>query len=396
MNIARSFGKQQAVLREPSCQTVLRSRYARSVGRYSKVLLRTLRDEHPKGFIIYNKSRNTLNISDECFYTVHRDLSEGKTKRAIAYQFEDKCFVRYNDGIKQAGNAAGEKRGESYYLDFLSCVLNPTFPNIGNSKFVEYCKNSMNALDLSQVQNLETAKSFTFLNLGVSGFESWGTLMIEAFGDDQSSAPEVMKIFFREEDDEREDTSTLRKIKGIVSALKKVDDEYNDALNKARIRKEAVKSAKAAIMSRNMSHNLGSHVMSYIKQNLSSVNNMIHDNVLSQLFQNEEEFKQFFTYIKNNCANEALAESVQRFKDINESDEIALPFFVGLGQFISYLQERQDFIATIATDYVPYYSTVNFKDFIYDELNPDKRYERHKDDRRTSSMKLDTEIPDHL
>ena len=137
-----------------------------------------------------------------------------------------------------------------------------------------------------------------------------------------------------------------------------------------RARKESLKSAKSAIMSRNMSHNLGSHVMAYVKQHLNSVNGMIRDNVLSSIFQNQEEFELFFKYMSEHHA---------RFQEFKKSDELALPFFVGLGQFISYLQERQDFIATIATDYIPYYSTVNFKDFVYDELNPDKRYERHKD-----------------
>lgn len=107
--------------------------------------------------------------------------------------------------------------------------------------------------------------------------------------------------------------------------------------------------AKSAIMSRNMSHNLGSHVLSYVKQSLSSVDNMFHDNVVAQLSKNKTE------------------------------EEISLPFLLGLGHFFSYLQERQDFIATIATDHIPNYSTVNFKDHIYDELNPDKRYQRHKD-----------------
>lgn len=131
-------------------------------------------------------------------------------------------------------------------------------------------------------------------------------------------------------------------------------------------RKESLKSAKAAIMSRNMSHNLGSHVMSYLKQHLSSVKDMINDKVLSEL------------YIRD-------CDLPEKYK--NRSDEVALPFLIGLGQFVSYLQERQDFIATIATDYVPYYAEVNFKDFVYDELNPDKRVERHTE--RTSSLKTD-------
>lgn len=138
--------------------------------------------------------------------------------------------------------------------------------------------------------------------------------------------------------------------------------------------KTAIASAKAAIMSRNMSHNLGSHVMAYLKQHLNSVQDMIHDNVLSSLFTSEDDI----------TTAKGLENWCNRCKEIIETQqeglsEVALPFLVGLGKFISYLQERQDFIATIATDYIPYYSSVNFKDFIYDELNPDLRYERHKD-----------------
>lgn len=135
-------------------------------------------------------------------------------------------------------------------------------------------------------------------------------------------------------------------------------------------RKEAIKSAKAAIMSRNMSHNLGSHVMSYLKQSLSSVNNIFRDKILSLLIQDVN--------------NLAIDQEIKEAKE--KGDQGVLPFLVGLGQFISYIQERQDFIATIATDYIPYLSTVNFKDFIYDELNPDKRYERHKTKQR---LKID-------
>lgn len=132
--------------------------------------------------------------------------------------------------------------------------------------------------------------------------------------------------------------------------------------------REAVKSAKAAIMSRNLSHNLGSHVMSYLKKHLSSVATLLQDNVLSDFITAEE---------YNSLRKNQQRTFTKSFSKVEEG--IALPFLVGLGNFISYLQERQDFIATIATDYIPYYSTVNFKDFIYDELNPDKRFFRHKD-----------------
>lgn len=126
-----------------------------------------------------------------------------------------------------------------------------------------------------------------------------------------------------------------------------------------RIKAEAIKSAKAAIMSRNMSHNLGSHVMFYIKQKLQSVSKIVGSNVLHNI-------------IPGN-----LSDINEIQKKVEANTEIELPFLVGLGRFINYLQERQDYIATIATNYIPANSTISFKDFIFDELKPDLRYERH-------------------
>ena len=121
-----------------------------------------------------------------------------------------------------------------------------------------------------------------------------------------------------------------------------------------RIKNETIKSAKAAIMSRNMSHNLGSHVMAYIKQQLASVSDIVRTHVLDDLC-TLPDLKQLQLY----------------------TESVEMPFLVGLSRFLNYLQERQDYIATISTDYIPALSTISFKDFIYDELKPDLRYERH-------------------
>lgn len=123
-----------------------------------------------------------------------------------------------------------------------------------------------------------------------------------------------------------------------------------------RIKNEMIKSAKSAIMSRNMSHNLGSHVMAYIKQQLASVSDIVRTHVLDDLC-TLPDLKQLQLY----------------------TESVEMPFLVGLSRFINYLQERQDYIATISTDYIPALSTISFKDFIYDELKPDLRYERHHD-----------------
>lgn len=136
---------------------------------------------------------------------------------------------------------------------------------------------------------------------------------------------------------------------------------YLDEIDKLRIKsiESSLKSAKAAIMSRNMSHNLGSHVMFYIKQKLQSVSKIVDSKVLDNIIPGK---------IPDIAAVEAA---------IKANKGIELPFLVGLGRFINYLQERQDYIATIATDYIPANSTISFKDFIYDELKPELRYQRH-------------------
>ena len=130
-------------------------------------------------------------------------------------------------------------------------------------------------------------------------------------------------------------------------------------------RRDAVRAAKAAIMSRNMSHNLGSHVMFYIKQKLESVEMIFQTGALKDLMESRS-IEDLNRKIDNN--------EIRRLEDGNKE----LPFLVGLGRFMNYLQERQDFIATVATNYIPYSTTINFKDAVYDELKPDKRVERHK------------------
>lgn len=143
-------------------------------------------------------------------------------------------------------------------------------------------------------------------------------------------------------------------------------------ITKARV--ESIKATKAAIMSRNMSHNLGSHVMFYIKQRLESVEKILKTGTLEEM-------------IKSHSLDE-LKQMIEN--GVTPGEE--LPFLVGLGRFLNYLQERQDFIATIATNYIPYSTTINFKDAIYDELKPEKHAQRHKGDatgRKAANLLLD-------
>lgn len=141
------------------------------------------------------------------------------------------------------------------------------------------------------------------------------------------------------------------------------------------VKRQSEKTAKTAIMSRNMSHNLGSHVMAYLKRDLASVGDIMKKGVLHDFYPLPDDF----VSQSKGCAYCNWGEILKLIE--THTKEVEMPFLVGLGKFISYLQERQDFIATVATFYIPYFSAVNFKDDIYDTINPDYRYLRHSDRR---------------
>lgn len=99
-----------------------------------------------------------------------------------------------------------------------------------------------------------------------------------------------------------------------------------------RINRESVKSAVAAIMSRNLSHNLGSHYLYYTKSTL-----------------------------------EKLAD-----KSGNLGPDIR-----GAAKVLSYIQSRMDYLATIVSNDKYPYGSVNFKSQILDELTIDDFSKRH-------------------
>lgn len=111
-------------------------------------------------------------------------------------------------------------------------------------------------------------------------------------------------------------------------------------------KKEAIKSAISAIMSRNMSHNLGSHYLYYTKADL-----------------------------------EALARS---------QTDIA-PQIRGTAKVLGYVQARMDYLATIISNDKYPYGAVNFKSQVYDELTIDDFSRRHFHDKvenRTTNFLL--------
>lgn len=100
-----------------------------------------------------------------------------------------------------------------------------------------------------------------------------------------------------------------------------------------RTREEAIKAAKAAIMSRNMSHNLGSHFISNTKN--------------------------YFDALIDRTQNNA-------------------PVYRGVKFALQYIQERMDFIATVTSDDKYPFGVVNAKAQIFDELTPDDLGARHQ------------------
>ncbi len=96
---------------------------------------------------------------------------------------------------------------------------------------------------------------------------------------------------------------------------------------------ESIKSAVSAIMSRNMSHNLGSHYLYYTKNHL-----------------------------------ERLA---------NEISNEQSPDIRGAARVLGYTQARMDYLATIISNDKYPYGSVNFKSQIFDELTIDDFSKRH-------------------
>lgn len=144
------------------------------------------------------------------------------------------------------------------------------------------------------------------------------------------------------------------------SSGKQSGDIYIEWVKTNSAEEHAKKAQKAAIMARNMSHNLGSHVMAYLKQQMQSSMDIFSskDHVLHDLNIDGNEY----CFLQN---------------------QTELPFLVGMGHFINYLQERQDYIATVATSYIPYPTPIDFKEAIVDGINPDLKWKRH----RTSGQK---------
>lgn len=112
------------------------------------------------------------------------------------------------------------------------------------------------------------------------------------------------------------------------------------------------RAAAVSIMSRNISHNLGSHVLSYLRNRLSDEGLMLREGILQNIIKRQVDGDGWEI-------NKSLLKEPGKCV-INESEFVA-PYMRSVGQLLGYLQERQDYIGTLASDWYVYYGPVNFK-----------------------------------
>jgi len=119
-------------------------------------------------------------------------------------------------------------------------------------------------------------------------------------------------------------------VKSWLQTLNRFDRDFHDLVMKRKLTMEQNKTAIAAIMSRNMSHNLGSHLI---------------------------------TNTKNYISRRADSE--------NDAD------LRGIAHLLQYIQERMDFIATVVSGDIYPLAALNVKSQIFDELTIDDKGRRH-------------------
>ena len=145
--------------------------------------------------------------------------------------------------------------------------------------------------------------------------------------------------------------SILHYMTGLVS-YKQIEEIKADA------DKPSTNAAAISIMSRNISHNLGSHLLSYVKNILSSEGKMLDQGVFEPLLIKEE------TTGKWKISQKLVDTSGNLDKDL-----FLAPYLHSIGHLLSYLQERQDYVGAIAatTGYgSTYFTPVNFKETVFD------------------------------
>ncbi|MDR1897952.1 MAG: class I SAM-dependent methyltransferase [Prevotellaceae bacterium] len=200
------------------------------------------------------------------------------------------------------------------YKDYINFLFNETAKN----DFVDYLKKKS-----GESIKEKCPKHYTIWNLSFPNYDYIGTIIVESYEDNKIDIPDDI----------------LNEIRNIFHAFKIEYHKCENELAKTRIRQKSIQSAISAIMSRNMSHNLGSH---------------------------------FITNTKNYIATQG-----EKYKD---TDMPLAADLRGIRHVLQYTQERMDYIATIVSgDQYPL-GALNVKAQLFDELTIDDFAERHDHD----------------
>lgn len=125
--------------------------------------------------------------------------------------------------------------------------------------------------------------------------------------------------------------------------------------------KTTANSAGVSIMSRNISHNIGSHAISYEKNALMTWRSMLDNGVLEGLVYKKKglDGKDEFHFKKNLI--KALGDGAYKLdlKKIGELTEFQFIYLEAVGFFLAYLQERIDYTSAVASGTGFYYGKVH-------------------------------------
>lgn len=125
--------------------------------------------------------------------------------------------------------------------------------------------------------------------------------------------------------------------------------------------KTTANSAGVSIMSRNISHNIGSHAISYEKNALMTWRSMLDNGALEGLVYKKKglDGKDEFHFKKNLI--KALGDGAYKLdlKRIGELTEFQFTYLEAVGFFLAYLQERIDYTSAVASGTGFYYGKVH-------------------------------------
>lgn len=275
----------------------------------------------------YQRYINDKKSKDSKFtpYFIHDHFKDQHSLICMSLEKGDPISIKYykendvpeNSDLDKDKNLNDGASGKHEYKEFVDVMFN-----------VEG-----KASEFRQRVSTERNSPFAFIcfNLSIPYFSYMGSVMFEITmeGFDTSKFIEEMK-------------AKVVHIREALMVVKRIEYDYINKRNLRKIKLEAIRSAIAAIMSRNMSHNLGSHYLYYTKTHLESL---------------------------------AKAQT-----------EIS-PDIRGAAKVLGYIQARMDYVATVASNDKYPYGAVNFKSQLYDELTIDKFSKRHFLDDNTIGLR---------